>query len=520
MSPIFSRWRSSLVVRVTGTIVIISILIISLLGTILYNRISTGIFDEKLHIAIADAQSTARSIQLQLQFAKYQDKATVKMVANEILAVPGATENNPAREVAHFAFPGVKSTLIASGTSNLMLDTSIPKSLRLETRKSPSTKWERTTILYADGRTQEAIAVGHQITVSNFGRYEFYVVYGLSQQSSTVALFARSLSLAGGLLIILIGLVTWFVLRRLIGPVRDAARIAEELTAGDLDQRMDVRGSDEVARLGYAFNEMAVALKQQISRLENLSMLQQRFVSDVSHELRTPLTTIRMASQVIYSSKDGFDPSTARSAELLISQIDRFESLLIDLLEVSRFDAAAAVMETDSIDLVSLVRESIDYVHPSQERIINLVAPADEIMVDVDKRRIQRILRNLITNAIDHREGQQIAVTIRVNETVVAIGVRDYGIGFSSKDRASLFDRFWRADPARARTRGGTGLGLSIAMEDAKLHQGTLEAWGQPKRGAHFVLTLPKFAGGVVDSHPISVVPRGEQLTEKEIGEL
>jgi len=139
VSPIFSRWRSSLVVRVTGTIVIISILIISLLGTILYNRISTGIFDEKLHIAIADAQSTARSIQLQLQFAKYQDKATVKMVANEILAVPGATENNPAREVALFAFPGVKSTLIASGTSNLMLDTSIPKSLRLETRKSPST---------------------------------------------------------------------------------------------------------------------------------------------------------------------------------------------------------------------------------------------------------------------------------------------------------------------------------------------------------------------------------------------
>jgi len=520
VSSIFSGWRSSLVIRVTGTIVLISILIISFVGTLLYNRISTGIFDEKLHIAIADAQSTARSIELQLQFAKYQDRATVKMVANEILAVPAATDNSPAREVALFAYPDVRSTLISSGTSNLMMDTSIPKNLRLETRKSPSTKWERTRILYVSGRTEEAIAVGHVISVSNFGKYEFYVVYSLSQQTSTVKIIARSLLFAGGILIILIGFVTWVVLRRLIGPVREAARIAEELTAGDLDQRMDVAGTDEVARLGYAFNEMAVALKQQISRLENLSMLQQRFVSDVSHELRTPLTTIRMASQVIYGSKDGFDPATTRSAELLISQIDRFESLLVDLLEVSRFDAQAAVMEVEEIDLVNLVRESIDYVHPSQERLITLATESERLLVDVDKRRIQRILRNLITNAIDHREDAPIEVTIRENETVVAIGVRDYGIGFSSKDRASLFDRFWRADPARARTRGGTGLGLSIAMEDAKLHQGTLEAWGQPRRGAHFVLTLPKFAGGVVDSHPISVVPRGEQLTEREIGDL
>jgi two-component system sensor histidine kinase MtrB len=355
--------------------------------------------------------------------------------------------------------------------------------------------------------------------VIDFGKYEFYVLEGLSQQESTLNLIGRSLSLAGILLIILIGLITGGVLRRLIQPVREAARIAEELTAGDLNQRMNVRGTDEVARLGYAFNEMAVALKQQISRLENLSRLQQRFVSDVSHELRTPLTTIRMASQVIYGVKENFDNVTARSAELLLSQIDRFESLLIDLLEVSRFDAQAAVMEIEEIDLVSLVRESIDYVHPSQERVINLMAPKGTVMVDVDKRRIQRILRNLVTNAIDHREEKPIDVTIAQTENVVAVGVRDYGVGFSSRDRASLFDRFWRADPSRARTRGGPGLGLSIAMEDAKLHQGLLEAWGQPKRGANFVLTLPIFSGGSVDAHPISVVPRGERLTETELGE-
>lgn len=520
MNLLSSRWRSSLVVRVTGTIVIISIVVISLVGSILFNRISAGIFDEKLNIAKSDAESTARSIQLQLQFAKYQDKATVKMVSNEILAVPSSSRSSPAREVALFAFPGVKSKLIASGTSNLMKASSIPISLRDEVRKNEKIKWVRTKIIYEGGRSEEAIAVGNVISVSSFGKYEFYVLYSLSQQTYTVNLFERSLSLAGGLLIILIGLITWIVLRRLIGPVRDAARIAEELTAGDLDQRMDVQGSDEVARLAYAFNEMAVALKQQISRLENLSRLQQRFVADVSHELRTPLTTIRMASQVIHGSKEGFDTATARSAELLVSQIDRFESLLVDLLEVSRFDAEAAVMEIEETDIVELVRESIDYVHPTQVRIFNLQVPSNPVLVDVDKRRIKRILRNLITNALDHREDKPIEVIVIENENVVAISVRDYGIGFTSKERASLFERFWRADPARARTTGGTGLGLSIAMEDTKLHQGTLEAWGQPKRGAHFVLTLPKFAGGVVDSHPISVVPRGEQLTEREIGDF
>ena len=115
-----------------------------------------------------------------------------------------------------------------------------------------------------------------------------------------------------------------------------------------------VTGEDEVARLGQAFNEMADTLEQQISRLENLSRLQQRFVSDVSHELRTPLTTIRMASDVIHSAKDGFDPNISRSAELLVSQIDRFENLLSDLLEVSRFDAQVATLSLDPVSYTHL----------------------------------------------------------------------------------------------------------------------------------------------------------------------
>jgi two-component system, OmpR family, sensor histidine kinase MtrB len=507
---LLKRWRRSLVLRVTVTIVALSMIIIWLIGSALYSQVSTGIFKEKLNVSIADATSTSRSTQLQLSIAQYQDKATVKMIINEILSVPSVSGSNSGREIALFPFPKNTSATNYRGTSNLMSPKSVADSFRTKTRAAKGPIWERTDILYLGGKIDHGIVVGNILEIPSAGKYEIYVLFSLSQQNATLTLIGRSLWLTGIVLTLLLGILSWLVLRQLIAPVRDAARIAEQLTAGDLDQRMDIRGEDEIARLGYAFNEMAVSLKQQISRLENLSRLQQRFVSDVSHELRTPLTTMRMASQVLYSAKDGFEPAVARSAELLASQIDRFEALLNDLLEVSRFDAEAAVMEIREVDFIALVREAIDYVHPSQERIIELHAPSEPIIVDVDPRRIQRILRNLLTNAIDHREEKTIDITIAQSEDAVSVGVRDYGVGFSNRDRSSLFERFWRADPSRARVRGGTGLGLSIAMEDAKLHQGKLEAWGLPSKGAHFVLTLPKFSGGTITSTPIQVIPRGD----------
>jgi two-component system sensor histidine kinase MtrB len=190
-----------------------------------------------------------------------------------------------------------------------------------------------------------------------------------------------------------------------------------------------------------------------------------------------------------------------------MNQIDRFEALLSDLLEVSRFDAEAAVMELQEVDFTQLVRESIDYVHPSQDRIVNLNAPNEPVMVVVDPRRIQRIVRNLITNAIDHRGEKSVEVRINGNDNEVALSVRDYGDGLTEEDSKKVFDRFWRKDPARTRTRGSSGLGLSIAKEDAELHQGELEVWSRPSLGAHFVLTIPRHPGSVIQSKPISVIP-------------
>jgi two-component system sensor histidine kinase MtrB len=502
-SPL-KAWRSSLVFRVTGTIVTLSLILIWLLGSALYSRVSSGIFDEKLKLSISDAQSTARNTQIQLNFSKYQDKAALALVFDDILALPPRTFESTAKEIVVFSFSNIDKKFKFDGTSNLLDPKSVPDSFREVTRTTTTTQWDRTNMVYLDGKTEPAIVVGHDLTISGVGKYEFYVIFSLEQQEKTMNLILNYLLLAGVVLTFLIGLTTYFAMRRLIAPIQDAARVAEELTKGNLDLRMDFQGEDEIASLGYSFNEMAVSLQQQISRLENLSKLQQRFVSDVSHELRTPLTTIRMASQVIFATKDTFEPTVARSAELLISQIERFESLLTDLLEVSRFDAQAAIMEIQEIDLVALVRETVEYVHPSQDRIINLQAPSSPVMVDVDPRRIKRIIRNLISNALDHRENERIDLRIVETENEVSVGVRDYGTGFNYTDRKMLFERFWRADSSRARSTGGTGLGLSISLEDAKLHQGEIDAWGERGKGAHFVLTIPKFAGGSIETRPIS----------------
>jgi two-component system sensor histidine kinase MtrB len=200
----------------------------------------------------------------------------------------------------------------------------------------------------------------------------------------------------------------------------------------------------------------------------------------------------------------------ARSAELLVAQLDRFERLLEDLLEVSRFDAEVAVLEAVDFDIVQLVQRCADdlsLVAKERKTQIYIKSSAQVVMIKADIRRVERILRNLMANAIDHAEEMQIDVRIEASEHDVAVGVRDYGVGLDENALIRVFDRFWRADPSRARTRGGTGLGLSIALEDARLHNGELEAWGRPGRGAHFVVTLPRSTWERIDQRLIPLQP-------------
>ena len=227
--------------------------------------------------------------------------------------------------------------------------------------------------------------------------------------------------------------------------------------------------------------------------------MQRRFVSDVSHELRTPLTTVRMAADLLYESREDFDdPAAARSAELLQNQLDRFESLLADLLEISRFDAGAAILDAEPADLRDVVARVIEGAEPlaDQGQRGHVVGGDEPVVAEVDPRRIERILRNLVVNALEHGEGRDIDVRLAAGDGAVAVAVRDQGIGLKPGEASRVFNRFWRADPARARTTGGTGLGLSIALEDAALHGGWLHAWGEPGGGSQFRLTMPRNAGG------------------------
>ncbi len=308
------------------------------------------------------------------------------------------------------------------------------------------------------------------------------------------------------ILLIVVLSIVWVITRSVIRPISSTAITAEKLASGDLGQRVIVRGHNETARLGSSFNEMADSLQDQISRLETLSTMQQRFVSDVSHELRTPLTTVRMAAELLYDGRQQLQPTHRRSSELLYNQVERFESLLADLLEISRYDAGSAKLDAAPIDLMAVIYDVLISVQPHLDRTateLRVRAQQPQLWVEMDQRRIERVLRNLLYNAVEYGEGKPIDLYVAAHETAVAVAVRDHGVGLSQEQVEQVFNRFWRADPSRKRTLGGTGLGLSIAAEDVRLHSGSLEAWGEPGQGSCFRLTLPLRQDEPMGSSPL-----------------
>ena len=513
MGTLTSRLRTSLSLRVLISTILLSSVVIWLSGSLLESRVSAGVKQVNLDAAINEARSTIVSARYRLILAKSGSSADIESVISEIVSsatTVGARASG--RELVllrgRLVNPVEKDF---TTTSNLVDPASLPKEFRQQIRRTSELNWSYITIQYAGALKVPAIAVGDIVSVPRSGAYEMYLLFPLTNQDKTLSLISRSIFIVDIALVFLIGLITWLVTRQVIRPVREAARVAEQFTSGDLNQRMQVTRQDEIATLGNSFNEMAASIQQQIMRLENLSRVQQRFVSDVSHELRTPLTTLRMASEVIYSSRNNFDPQVSRSAELLVGNIERFERLLEDLLEVSRFDAEVAILEPTDFNLISLISRSIEdleLVAKENGTKISFTPDASEILITADARRVERILRNLLNNAVDHADSKPIDVYLEYNENDVAVAVRDYGVGIDENSLLRVFDRFWRADPSRSRVRGGTGLGLSIALEDARLHNGELEVWARPGHGAHFVLTLPRVAGNNLESRLIRLEPR------------
>ena len=517
MRPQLSPLSQSLAAKVILSTVLLSLGVVWLTGSALYSQLSDGIKKVSLESSLADDRSVFYSAQYQLLLVDGKSNSAIKTSVDEIIATSinvGSTEG--AREIILLKV-FTKGETAKNGkqpnysfASNGLLSSTIPTDLRDEITKGEDLSYRFAPLTYRAGVTIDALYVGQRVIIPASGIYEMYLVFTLANQGATLDLVQNSLLLTGIVLLLLIALITYLVVRQVVRPVREAARVASLFTKGDFAQRLRVKSSDEIATLGTAFNEMAASIEAQIGRLENLSKVQQRFVSDVSHELRTPLTTLRMASDVIYAQRSEFDPVIARSAELLIAQIDRFEKLLQELLEVSRFDAEVAVLEPTDFELTALVRRCISDLGVSLEgnnSQISFTSSAYPVHIRADFRRVERIMRNLISNALDHADDKPIKIACVETGTDVAISVRDHGEGMEEASLTRVFDRFWRADPSRARTRGGTGLGLSIALEDARLHNGELDAWGAVGDGANFVLTLPRIAGNQIVARPLPANP-------------
>ena len=493
-------------------------LVVALVGWLLLRSVADGLVEDKAEASVAQAEAGFGEARLELA------SGVLSAGAAESEALTGLVETLANRGGSARTYEVVLTGPLdqaadgigrGSRTSPEVDSSSVPANLRDDVESAAGTYWTYTELTYRSDRPAEpAVAVGSQLQVPSTGEvYALYYLFPMGEQEQTLSLLARSLAIAAMALLVLVAGVAWLVTRQVVTPVRLAARIAERLAAGRLEERVHVVGEDDIARLGVSFNQMAASLQKKIREFEELSRLQRRFVSDVSHELRTPLTTVRMAADVLHDARHRFDPATARSAELLQAELDRFEALLADLLEISRFDAGAAGLELDTIDL----REVAERVVASSLPLADLasvrlsvvdVGSSGDCLVEADVRRIERVVRNLVGNAISYSQSDEVELRLAADQTAVALAVRDFGIGLKPGEETLVFNRFWRSDPSRVRVSGGTGLGLAISREDAVLHGGRLEAWGEPGRGSQFLLTLPRRVGEPVSGSTLPLVPR------------
>jgi two-component system, OmpR family, sensor histidine kinase MtrB len=510
-----ARWLRSLQLRVVTTTLVISAIVVAVLGFFLMQQITSDQLQAKELQAGNVVSSGLVTATTQTGVNLRPDGTTTQNLMDTMvskLQAPAEAENSYG--VAILLAAGYSGpTVYRAGETAGVVTTEIPA--KLMSRVNTLQKKGESTASFTFASMGSPSAPGDLVTGLVYGvpvgqYYQLYYFFPLAQVQQSLTQIQRTLLVAGVVLVFLFAAIAALVSRWVVTPVRYAALGARRLSTGNLGERMPVRGVDELAALATSFNEMAASLQEKMAALEGLSQVQRQFVSDVSHELRTPLTTIKIAADVLFGNREQMDSPVSRAAELLQSQLDRFESLLTDLLEISRYDANVAVLDAEPVDVCDLARQSADVAQQLAERRgakIEFRLPAEPCIAEVDRVRVERILRNLLVNAVEHGEGKDAVVTVAGDSVAVAVAVRDYGIGLAAGEERLVFDRFWRADPARARTIGGTGLGLAIALEDARLHAGWLEAWGEVGRGSVFRLTLPRTVGAELAGSPLPLAP-------------
>ncbi len=505
-------WEHSLRVRVITTTVLVGLALAALLGTVLYQQIAQGLVDQAVDIAVRDASQQVALAQDAFDSTDRRDDAGLSLTANDqVQSMAGGNPQEGRRVLLLPALDNERDSPV-QGMWVGVDASALPGNLQEAIAADPENQQVVVVPMELVGQDVPvtSVVVGSRVSLLRAGAYDLFLVYPMGREQETLDLVGQLFVAAGIALVLLVAGVGWLATRMVTGPVEEAAAVSRQLSLGHLDERLPVKGTDELAQLATSFNTMADSIQLQIRELRSLSQLQQRFVSDVSHELRTPLTTIRMAGEVLHASREDFALPVARSAELLQQELDRFEELLNELLEISRYDSGASVLERHPEDLVPVVHGAVEGVETLAARLgtrLDVHVPADPVLVEMDGRRVARILRNLLANAIEHSEQRPVVVTLAADDNVVSVCVRDHGIGLDEQQQAHVFDRFWRADPSRDRTTGGTGLGLAIAQEDARVHGGWLQLGSAPGEGTCFRLVLPRRATYVIAEPPPAVGP-------------
>ena len=329
---------------------------------------------------------------------------------------------------------------------------------------------------YHHGHTQE-VAVGIPLR----GGDAYFQIFSLADLTSTLNTLRDSL-VAGSLLGfgVSLALGAWAA-RRVLTPARDIGQAAAAIAGGKLDARLDAEGDRELAELATGFNAMVDSLQARIER-------DSRFASDVSHELRSPLTTLHSAVQVMQNRRHELSARSARALDLLADEVDRFERLVEDLLEISRYDAGVARMELEPVDIMALLKGLL--AEADQAAPVDVTADINTVIL-ADRRRLEQAVRNVVRNAVVHAGGVSRA-SISADGPDTEIAIEDQGPGIDAGDRETIFERFARGRAAGRRSSGqGVGLGLSLVLEHMQLQGGSVRAEPVEPHGSRFVLRLP-----------------------------
>lgn len=320
-----------------------------------------------------------------------------------------------------------------------------------------------------------------------------YAVMPLAPEEANVAALVTA-ARNGALPALLVALVpALLAARSVLRPVRDLRRAAAGIGRGELGTRIEVQGSDELAQLARTFNESATQLQSSVEELREAEERARRFASDVSHELRTPLAGMLAVTEILDEEAVHLDTDTATAVRLISTETGKLAALVDDLMEISRFDAKAADLHTDEVDVAEAVGKTLQARH-WQERVVAELPPG--IRAVLDPRRFDVIVANLVGNALRHG-AEPVTVRLRATERdgtpLLVLDVADAGPGIAPEVLPYVFDRFYKADAARTRSRG-SGLGLAITRENVRLHHGTVYGANGPAGGAVFTVELPRGA--------------------------